>query len=877
MIHVYMLPTPIDAATDTSNAINQIVLRLQEHLPAYDVEIQNVAAGADLIAGHAGQTDGKTVCDVAHVHGLYPTAISPTTETPDWHWGANKHVIDNVKAARAVTVPSEWVADLFRRDMHLNPDVIGWAIDPAEWQSQPEGHYVLWNKTRADSVCDPTALLHLAGRCPQQLFVSTFGEGTPNIKTTGRLPYADMKPYVQQASVYLATTKETFGIGTLEAMACRVPILGYRWGATADLVQHGVSGYLVEPGDLDGLVQGLAYCLENRSVLGENARRVAISYTWDRVAERFAAIYRRVLEPHTGPKVSVIVPCHNYAQYVGEAIDSVKAQETTFPYELIVVLDRCTDNSADVVLDHTDVPYSDVLIVDNGNPADTRNAGIQRARGEYICCLDADDMLGNPHYLQTLADALDADRTLGIAFTGITLMDAQGHLGGVSRWPAGYNFDQQAARQNQVPTCNLFRRTAWERAGGYRRIYCPAEDAELWLRMGIVGYGAMQVTTEGWFWYRMHGNSLSTDIRTGAKPEPHWTLDKPWLDGHRPFAAGGTPPRWSWPVRNYDQPRVSFVVPCAPHHRELLKEALDSIEAQTEHAWECVVIDDAPAGVPPLDLPGYPWIRVIAGGGRGAGHARNIGVEAARAPLIAFLDADDTLSPRYLDQVLRAYARTGRYVYTDWIGLAKNGEREPHVTPEFEAGAVFHSTSIHSINVLIPKAAIVKVGGFDEKMPAWEDVEFFMRLAKADICGVRVADYLVLYRYQTGSLRERGETIKPALLDYLRERYAPYISGERMCGCIADKKRPGAPVANGKALTQEDTVRIEYLGPLGQHAVIGPVTKQNYGRRANGDIFFVYVPDQQAAPNKFQVLVEVGQTIESTAVPPPPELIKEPA
>ncbi len=878
MIRVYSMPTPEAAQIDTSNAINQIVIRLARRLPAYGVEVIGQPHGADLIVGHAGQTDGKTTVDCAHVHGLYPTSLVSQYETPVWHWGANKAVVENLIHARAITVPSQWVADILRRDLHVDPHVVGWAIDPDEWEPGDDQGFILWNKTRTDGVCTPQALIELAARAPEHKFLTTFGSGSPNIRAIGRQTFDKMQPIIRGASVYLATVLETFGIGTLEAMACGVPVLGFRQGGTADIVEHGVTGYLVEPGDYDGLREGLDYCLKYRATLRANARAVALTYTWDKVAERCAAIYRDVLTPRSGPKVSVVIPCHNYERYVGQAIDSVTAQQTKFDVEIIVVLDRCTDDSGSVVLDHlTDRANADVATVDFGNPADTRNRGIELASGEYITCLDADDALGDPRYLQTLADALDQDRALGIVFSGLRMMDTDGNLGNPSAWPSGYDFEAQCARHNQVPTCNMFRREAWVRAGGYRRRYCPAEDADLWLRIGSLGYRALQVTTEPWFVYRLHANSLSATVRAGAKIEPDWVSDKPWTsDGKRPFASDGKPPLHSWPVRNYDQPKVSFVVPCSQQHRDLLPEALDSIEGQTERSWECVVVNDSDQ---PLVLPAYPWARIINTDRRGAGHARNAGVQAASAPLVAFLDADDVLSIHFLEKMLRAYARTGRYAYSDWVGLSKQGIQEPHITPDFEVGAVFHQTSIHSINVLIPRDWIMAVGGFDENMTSWEDVDFFMRLAAANYCGVRVPEPLVLYRYQTGSLREHGETIKPALLALLRGRYSDFMEGRRVCECNDPVKKKtqqqfAAGVAAGNGNGKGEVVRIEFVGPIGQAPVVGSITRQNYGRRANGDTFYVYTTDQKDTPERFVLIAEVEDVIASTPTPPEPQLME---
>lgn len=874
---VLMLPKPSEAQQDSSNSINQIVLRLQKHLPAYGYELTENENEADLVAAHAGQS-GRGACDVAHAHGLYPTA-EPNSE--NWHWSANRSVVANLIRAKAITVPSQWVADILRRDMHVEPDVIGWAIEPDEW-TPPEtpGDYVLWAKTRTDGVCSPATMLRLAAMVPEQRFLATFGDNaTPNVRVVGRQPFAVMQAYVRNAAVYLADTKETFGIMTLEAMACGIPVLGYRWGGTADIVEHGVTGYLVEPGDIDGLRAGLAYCLKHRAVMGANARRVALTYTWERVAQQIAAVYDRVLSERSAPKVSVVIPCHNYGRFVREAIESVMTQKTSFDYELVVVDDGSSDDSFDVVQEAlAPYPVGRVQHIGLGQPAQgvarARNTGISAAKGEYIVCLDADDRLGSSDFLQTLADALDADRSLGIAFTGLTTINEDGSIVGLSRWPSGYDFDQQASGRNQVPTCCMFRREAWQRAGGYRRQFQPAEDAALWLRIGALGYRAEQVTTAGLFHYRSHDNSLSAGVRKGQRPEPNWRAGLPWIeDARRPFASDGrpTPNQHSWPVRNYDRPAATFVVPVGPGHQRYVQEALDSIEAQTDRRWECVVVNDTGE---PLDLRGTPWARIVqTSGGQGAGHARNRGIEAASANLIAFLDADDVLEPTFLAQTLRTHSRTRRYVYTDWVSLNKQGQFERHETQEYSPVDVFHKTSLHSINVLIPRAWLLAVGGFDETLGSWEDVDLFMKLAAAGYCGKRVAEPLVVYRYSTGSLREYGETIKDDLKALLYARYGEYMEDKRVCGCVEPSPKVGPPSATSDPT---EMIRVEYTwgyAPAGKAPLRGAATGASYGMRARGEVFYVWVKDFQVMNGYFTPVVDVTTQIAPTPEPPEPALM----
>lgn len=92
-------------------------------------------------------------------------------------------------------------------------------------------------------------------------------------------------------------------------------------------------------------------------------------------------------------KVTIITPCYNSAQYIGGTIHSVQ-QQTISDWELIVVDDGSTDNSAEVV---TKIAENDnrikLIQKENGGSASARNMGLSIAQGEYIQFLDADDTI----------------------------------------------------------------------------------------------------------------------------------------------------------------------------------------------------------------------------------------------------------------------------------------------------------------------------------------------------------------------------------------------------------------------------------------------------------------------------------------------------
>ena len=99
---------------------------------------------------------------------------------------------------------------------------------------------------------------------------------------------------------------------------------------------------------------------------------------------------------------SVIMPLYNKAPYVEKAIRSVLEQ--TYPhYELIVINDGSTDNSAEIAEKLLEgISNAKFINQQNSGVATTRNNGVELAKGEYICFLDADDWW-NVSFLQEMS------------------------------------------------------------------------------------------------------------------------------------------------------------------------------------------------------------------------------------------------------------------------------------------------------------------------------------------------------------------------------------------------------------------------------------------------------------------------------------------
>lgn len=115
------------------------------------------------------------------------------------------------------------------------------------------------------------------------------------------------------------------------------------------------------------------------------------------------------------PKYSIVIPVYNAAPYLAECLDSVLAQ-TVQDYEVLLIDDGSTDGSADII-DQYSVQNPSRFIVrhnENRGASAVRNQGIDMAQGEYICFIDADDILDS-NYLEALTVAMtdEVDSVMG--------------------------------------------------------------------------------------------------------------------------------------------------------------------------------------------------------------------------------------------------------------------------------------------------------------------------------------------------------------------------------------------------------------------------------------------------------------------------------
>lgn len=232
---------------------------------------------------------------------------------------------------------------------------------------------------------------------------------------------------------------------------------------------------------------------------------------------------------------------------------------------------------------------------------------------------------------------------------------------------------------------------------------------------------------------------------------------------------------------------------------------------------------------------------------RGAGATRNEGVALSDTPFVYFLDADDTIEPHTIETLLRYYQQ-GSYVYSDDI----QGE-SIHQTPD--CGAYLNG-SWHTVNALIPTAAFKAVGGFNEQLPAIEDLDLFLRLQAGGICGVRCPHVLV--RYTAGGQRSKVFHARPDFVEQKQTIYQRWSGAAKMaCGC---NTTVNGVIPDGR---QETDILVTAL--YTPRSMGGSVTGRIYPRPRGANNYQIWVDprDVDAKPDLWQPV----KTIDKNATP----------
>ncbi|WP_428631064.1 glycosyltransferase family 2 protein [Sphingopyxis sp.] len=195
------------------------------------------------------------------------------------------------------------------------------------------------------------------------------------------------------------------------------------------------------------------------------------------------------LNDQTDPQISVIVPAYGVAHLVGEALDSLIAQDFT-AWEAIVIDDGAPDDVAGAVGRYLADPRIRFLATANHGVSAARNRAIAASRAPLIALLDGDDLF-RPGYLAAMVAAMNDDPAATVTTCNARVFGAVAQedlvVGDDQNLGATGKVADVLERRFNIYIGSTFRRAAFDRVGGFDTAMTNSEDLDLWVRLLMDG------------------------------------------------------------------------------------------------------------------------------------------------------------------------------------------------------------------------------------------------------------------------------------------------------------------------------------------------------------------------------------------------------
>lgn len=175
--------------------------------------------------------------------------------------------------------------------------------------------------------------------------------------------------------------------------------------------------------------------------------------------------------------VSIIIPCFNYAHFLGEALESVLAQ-TYMNWECIIINDGSPDNTEEVALKYCKKDNRlKYYYKENGGHSSARNFGVSHSSGKYILPLDADDTISD-NYIDAAVKKIESDPNIKLVTGQVQ------HFGDVHEkfiMPA-YSIKSYLV-VNFISISSLFSKEDFDNAKGFDENMLTFEDWDLFIKI----------------------------------------------------------------------------------------------------------------------------------------------------------------------------------------------------------------------------------------------------------------------------------------------------------------------------------------------------------------------------------------------------------
>ncbi|MEB2308882.1 MAG: glycosyltransferase [Candidatus Brocadiaceae bacterium] len=488
------------------------------------------------------------------------------------------------------------------------------------------------------------------------------------------------------------------------------------------------------------------------------------------------------------PLVSVIIPCYNQANFLPEAVESVVNQNYK-NWECIIVNDGSSDNTTQVakslIKKYSDNQIQLINQVNQGLSC-ARNAGIKVSKGKFILPLDADDLVHSEMLKKTVA-LLEAQSEIAIAYTDVK------QFGSANQIICADEYDFNRLRfQNHLNYCSLYRRKAWESAGGYNlNMTWGYEDWDFWISCGKKGHYGKRIP-EPLFLYRVKERSMYTKALEHHQElmaqivlnHPNLYDSKSLLEAKRILSQD-----YTIPLKN--NPLVSVIVPTF-NRPDTLKVSLESIASQTYKHIEVVVVNDAGEDVSAVVDLFHDRLSIqylVHSENKGLAAARNTAIRHASGEYIAYLDDDDRFYQDHIETLV-TYLETheDKVAYTDAFRVCQEKENGRYIVKQkdvpysfdFDSDLILAQNLFPVLCIMHKKSCLDEVGFFDESLTTHEDWDLWIRMSRK-YHFAHIPKITAEFTWRADSTCMSGEKRADFLrtLNIIYERYGMYSKGKQ--------------------------------------------------------------------------------------------------
>ena len=216
--------------------------------------------------------------------------------------------------------------------------------------------------------------------------------------------------------------------------------------------------------------------------------------------------------------VSIIIPCFNYGLFLPYTLNNVLAQ-TYLNWECILVNDGSTDDTDQVIQPYLSDTRFIYVYQQNGGLSNARNAGLRKAKGDYIQFLDADDLM-EERKIEVQVKRLESSKEIDITYSDVFLFNSgdnhktqsnKMHLMANPQQGKGVQVINELLKDNFfLVHCALLRRSVVEDIGYFNEAMRTCEDWDYWFRCAYFGKSFQYFSSSDEKVYvRGHGSNMS--------------------------------------------------------------------------------------------------------------------------------------------------------------------------------------------------------------------------------------------------------------------------------------------------------------------------------------------------------------------------------